>query len=262
MRLFVATLALALAAGTASASQLDLQPGEFTAGATQYRDFGAGKTLMENNGPIRHRRPWRDRDRDYDYGYRRRDPQYFATLGAGTFDPVNQPGNGLYVNGSLGSVLADQIDLGVQISWYHRSTGGEEFVREGDLPDGTHVTTVVRTQSIDTDLVPVMGTLRVRIPVSPSLQPYVGGSVGWEWLTVQGTDENGVDFSNDYDGFGAQLLGGLNLSVGHTTGLYGEAVWNASTPKAEFFDPAIGQTVREEVDFDGLAFHGGLRFMF
>ena len=266
MRIFVATLALALAAGSASASQLDLQPGPLSAGTaqyTQYNDLGASKTLLaSDNGPIRHRRPWRDRDRDYNESYRSRAPQYFATLGAGAFDPTNQPGQGLYLNGSVGSVLAEQIDLGLQMSWYHRSTGGDQFVREYDLPDGTHVSQVVSTQSIDTDLVPVMGSLRVRIPVSPGLQPYVGGAAGWEWLTVSGTDGSGVDFSNDYDGFGAQLFGGVNLNVGRTTGLYGEAVWNASTPKAEFFDPTIGQVVREEVDMDGLALHGGLRFMF
>jgi len=259
MRIWVATLALALTAGTASASRLDLSPGPLGAESVQYKDFGANKTLLESNGPIRHRRPWRDRDQDYG---RYQEATYYAMLGAGAFDPTNQPGNGLYVNGGIGSVLAEQIDLGVQLSWYHRSTGGETFVREGDLPDGTHVTTVVRTRSIDTDLVPLMGTLRVRIPVSPQLQPYVGGGVGWEWLTIQGTDEKGVDFRNDYDGFGAQLFGGVNLNVARGTGLYGEAVWNASTPKADFFDPAIGQTVREEVDFDGLALHGGLRLMF
>src|SRR3989442_13099675 len=178
MRIFVATLAFALAAGSASASQLDLRPGPLSAGTAQYSDFGAGKTLLECNGPIRHRRLWRDRDRDSDEGFRRREPQYFATLGAGTFDPANQPGRGLYVNGSVGSVLASDIDLGLQLSWYHRSTGGEEFVRGGDLPDGTHVTTVVQTQSIDTDLVPGMGTLPVRIPISPQIHPYVGGAAG------------------------------------------------------------------------------------
>jgi hypothetical protein len=262
MRIFVATLALALAAGSASASQLDLQPGPLS-GTAQYQDLGASKTLLASeNGPIRHRRPYRDRDRDYDRGSRYSEPQYFATLGGGAFDPTNQPGSGLYLNGTIGSVLAEQIDLGLQMSWYHRSTGGESFVREYDLPDGTHVSQVVSNQSIDTDLVPVMGMLRVRIPVSPGLQPYVGGSVGWEWLTVSGTDSSGFDFSNDYDGFGAQLFGGVNMNVGPSMGLYGEAVWNASTPKAEFFDPSIGQTVREEVDMDGLALHGGLRFMF
>ena len=259
MRIWVATLALALTAGTASASQLDLSPGPLGAGAVQYKDFGANKTLLESNGPIRHRRPWRDRDRDYG---RYQETSYYAMLGAGAFDPTNQPGNGLYVNGGIGSVLAEQIDLGVQLSWYHRSTGGDQFVREYDLPNGVHVRQVLTTQSINTDLVPLMGTLRVRIPVSPGLQPYVGGGVGWEWLTVSGTDNSGTDFSNDYDGFGAQLFGGVNLNVARGTGLYGEAVWNASTPKAEFFDPTIGQTIREEVDFDGLALHGGLRLMF
>jgi hypothetical protein len=106
-----------------------------------------------------------------------------------------------------------------------------------------------------------MGTVRVRIPVSPNLEPYVGGGIGWEFLTVAGTDSQG-DFQNDYDGFGAQLIGGLHMKVGDSAGLYGEGVWNSSTPKAEFFDATVGQVIREEVKYDGLAFHGGLRLMF
>lgn len=258
MRFLVATLALALVAGTASASVLDYRPGPIGSGAAQYQD--ANKTLLENNGPIRHRRPYRDRNPNYDYGYRSQ-PQYWAMLGAGTFDPSNQPGSGLYVNGGFGSVLAQQIDLGVQISLYHRSTGGEQFVSQGTLPGGTQVTEVRNTQSIDTDLVPIMGVLRVRIPASSQVEPYVGGAIGWEWLTVSGTDSLG-DFSNTYDGLGAQIFGGVNLKVGDQAGLYGEAVWNASTPKADFFDPAFGEVVREEANFDGIALHGGLRFTF
>jgi len=259
MRLFATMLALTLTASTASASQLDFQPGPLNAGAAQYQSQAANITLMfESNGPIR-RRPWGGRGR-YE-NYRSSEPMYWASLGAGTFDPSNQPGHGLYVTGGVGPVLADQIDLGLQISVYHRSTGGEQFVRNGTLPGGTQVTTVVNTQSIDTDLVPVMGVVRVRIPVSPQVQPYVGGGIGWEWLTVSGTDSLG-DFSNTYDALGAQLFGGLNLKVGDQAGLYGEAVWNSSTPKADFFDPQFGQVVREEANFDGLAFHGGLRFTF
>ncbi len=256
MRIAAVTLALAMTAGSAFASDLDLRATDLGSGLAYSTGQAQSATLLATSRPVRHRRY---RDREWG-GYR--EPEYYATLGAGAFDPANQPGNGLYLNGGLGAVLSDQIDLGVQISWYHRSTGGETFVREVDLPDGTHETQTLETQSIDTDLVPLMGTLRVRIPVSPQVEPYVGGGVGWEWLTIAGTDQDGFDFSNDYDGFGAQLFGGANLNVGRSTGLYGEAVWNSSTPKAEFFDPVIGQTVRAEVDYDGLAFHGGLRFMF
>src|SRR5436190_21394668 len=178
MRSFIAMVVLALAAGTASASQLDFTPSLLGSDPTPTQlqsSMDSKATFESSNGPIRHRRP-RDRYRDReDYGYRSQ-PEYFAMLGAGTFDPSNQPGNGLYVNAGLGSVLAEQLDLGVQISWYHRATGGDQFVREGNLPDGTHYRQVMTTQSIKTDLVPVMGTLRVRIPVTSQVQPYVGGA--------------------------------------------------------------------------------------
>jgi opacity protein-like surface antigen len=208
--------------------------------------------LERADRPIRHRRPGR--------GFSR--PEYFATIGGGAFDPSDQPGSGLYLNGAFGSVLADRLDLGLQLSWYHRSTGGSEFVQEYQDPAGNTRRDVIQLGDVNTDLVPVMATLRVRFPTSSSLEPYVGGSLGWEWLTIEGTDANGLSFSDDYDGFGAQALGGANIKLNPEVALYGEAVWNISTPSAEFYDPGLGAIIKEEVKFDGVGFHAGLRFRF
>ena len=204
--------------------------------------------------PIRHRRPG--------YGGGWRQPEYWASLGGGAFDPSDQPGSGLYLNGAFGSTLAERLDLGLQLSWYHRSVGGSQVVYTYQDPGGNTRTVVQEAGDVNTDLVPVMGTLRVRFPVTPQVEPYVGGSLGWEWLTIEGTDATGLTFSDDYDGFGAQLLGGVNVHASPDVAVYGEAVWNASTPKAEFFDPALNAIIKEEVKFDGVGFHAGLRFRF
>lgn len=205
--------------------------------------------------PIRHRRPG-------SYGYGGRRPEYFATFGGGAFDPSHQPGSGLYLNGAFGSTLVERLDLGLQLSWYHRSVGGSQVVYQYQDPAGNTRTVVVEAGDVNTDLVPVMGTLRVRFPVSSQVEPYVGGSLGWEWLTVEGTDLNGASFSDDYDGFGAQVLGGVNLYASPDVAVYGEAVWNASTPSAEFYDPSLNAIIKEQVDFDGVGFHAGLRLRF
>ena len=191
-----------------------------------------------------------------------RHPEYFATFGAGAFDPSNQPGSGLYMSGSFGSVLAKQVDLGLQLSWYHRSTNGGEFVSYGQLPDGTNVQTTISTQEVDSDLIPFMGIMRVKFPVSPGIAPYVGGGIGWEWLTVEGYDGQGYYFYNDYDGFGAQVFGGMSLEMSRQASVYGEAIYNFSTLEAEFYDPYYSTVVTEKTDFDGLGIHGGLRFRF
>ncbi|HEY7729076.1 MAG TPA: hypothetical protein VID50_11560 [Candidatus Eisenbacteria bacterium] len=208
--------------------------------------------LERADRPIRHRRPYA--------GWRR--PEYFATLGGGAFDPSSQPGSGLYLNGALGSSFAHRLDLGLQLSWYHRSTGGSQYIYQYKDPAGNTRRVVEEVGDVNTDLVPVMATLRVRYPVSRSVEPYIGGSIGWEWLTIEGTDANGIGFRDDYDGFGAQALGGLNLYVSPEIALYGEGVWNVSTPNAEFYDPSLNSIIKEEVDFDGVGFHAGLRFRF
>ena len=84
--------------------------------------------------------------------------------------------------------------------------------------------------------------------------------MGYEWLSVEGVDELGT-FSYDYDGFGAQVMGGLNLYASRNVGLYGEATYNWSSPDRTVFIGGVGE-VKEEIDMDGLAFHGGLRFRF
>ncbi|HEY6572174.1 MAG TPA: outer membrane beta-barrel protein, partial [Candidatus Eisenbacteria bacterium] len=208
-----------------------------------------------NAGPVRRRSPRYD-----GYGPR---PRTFATIGLGSFDPSDQPGSGLYFNGTFGTEFPNSpIDLGLQLSWYHRSTGGSQFITTFEDPAGNQGQRVVETSDISTDLVPIMAFLRVKFPTSPAIQPYVGAGIGWEWLLVEGTDSDGFSFSDSYDGFGAQFFGGMNFTLSPNSALYGEVLYNTSTVSADFFDPLFGVVVRDEIDMDGAAAHAGLRFRF
>jgi opacity protein-like surface antigen len=148
------------------------------------------------------------------------------------------------------------------LNWYHRSTGGSQVVSTYTDPAGNTGKRVVETSKVTTDLVPLMGFVRVRFPTSTAVKPYVGAGIGWEWLTVDGTDDQGFDFRDEYDGFGAQFFGGASFDVAPNVALYGEGVWNASTVKDQFYDPFYGGTVQDEVDMNGAAIHGGLKFRF
>jgi opacity protein-like surface antigen len=258
--------ALAGAPVPAAASPLDYQGLAFQSGAVPSSGssiFDTPAYAASSEYPVRHSRPrYRERDRDDYYDRDSYRPRYFGSLGAGNFDPDDQPGNGLWLNGELGTEVGDALDLGVRMNWYHRDTGQSQVILEYTDPAGNVGQRVIETSSVETNLVPLMAIARVRFPLSTEFQPYVGGGIGWEWLTVDGTDQDGFDFQDDYDGFGAQLFGGLNLGVSPNMGIYGEALWNKSTVSTEFFDPTFGGTVKDEIDIDGLAFHGGLRFRF
>ena len=220
--------------------------------------FASALELSSASGrPIRRRAP-----RSY-YEEERRDeytPRGFMTVGGGVFDPQDQPGGGFYGSLGLGSEIAPPLDLGFQVSWWHRDSDGEQVVLQYQLPDGSTVDQVIETESVDTDLIPLMGIARLRFPISPYFQPYVGGGAGYEWLSIEGVDELGP-FQYDYDGFGAQVMGGLNLYASKSVGIYGEATYNWSSPDRTVFINGVGE-VKEEIDMDGLAFHGGLRFRF
>jgi opacity protein-like surface antigen len=222
--------------------------------ADTYLRNGSESGFYASNHPIYRRRP-----RYEGYGPR---PRTFATIGIGSFDPSNQPGSGLFGSASVGTELQAPLDLGVSLNWYHRSTGGSQYVTTFTDPAGNTGTRVIQTDEITTDLVPLMAFLRVKFPVSPGVEPYVGAGAGWEWLHVEGVDQDGFSFADDYDGFGAQFFGGANFNVGPNTAVYGEVLYNASTPHADFFDPTFGTTVRDEIDMDGAAAHAGLRLRF
>jgi hypothetical protein len=178
------------------------------------------------------------------------------SIGGGIFDPSNQPGDGFYLNGTMEVEVVPNVDVGTLVGWYHRDAANGSGYYYTD-PAGN-----VRFvgEATDTDLIPWLFTLRVRVPMG-ALEPYVGGGLGYEWLTIDGSDPNGVLFHDDYGGFGMQAFGGANVRVSRSAALYGEAVWNESTVSAEFLDP-YGYLVHEEVNYDGLAVHAGLRFRF
>lgn len=254
--------ALAGAPVPAAASPLDYQGLAF-----QGVETGNGSPVLasasfasSSERPVYRRRP-RYRDRDRDRYYDNYTPHYFGSLGAGGFDPDDQPGNGLWVNAELGSEVGEALDLGVRVNWYHRESGQSQVITNFEDEAGNIGQRVIETSDVETNLVPLMAILRVRFPVTSEFQPYVGGGIGWEWLTVDGTDQDGFSFQDDYDGFGAQLFGGLNVGVSPNMALYGEALWNKSTVSAEFFDPTLGN-IKDEIDMDGLGIHGGLRFRF
>ena len=210
-----------------------------------------------SNRPIRRRAPrsYYEEDRKDEYT-----PRGFLTVGGGIFDPQTQPDGGFYGSVSLGSEIAPPLDLGVQFSWFHRGSDGEQVVFRYVDEGGNTVEQVVETESVDTDLLPLMGIVRLRFPISPYFQPYVGGGAGYEWLSVEGVDALGP-FSYNYDGFGAQAMGGLNIYASKSVGLYGEATYNWSSPDRTVFISGVGE-VKEEIAMDGLAIHGGLRFRF
>lgn len=205
----------------------------------------------ESGRPLKRRAPYEQRHAPYG----------FLNIGGGVFDPTSQPGDGFYGVMAVGTEATSVLDLGVQFSWYHRSQGAGDYSSSYVDPGG-NIVQQRTVQSVDTDLLPFMGIVRLRFPLSQGFQPYFGGGAGYEWLLVEGIDQDGFGFSNDYGGFGAQALAGLNISMSPQVGLYGEGVYNWTTVEAEFYDPYYGVVVAESVDYDGWAVHGGLKFRF
>ncbi len=215
--------------------------------------FGSAAGGSAAGRPLRRRAPG---------DYHRQAPYGFLTLGGGVFDPATQPGDGFYGVITGGTEVGPMLDLGISLSWYHRGSQGEGYTTTGVGPGGTIVQQTIQTSSVDSDLLPFMAIARVRLPITPYFQPYIGGGAGYEWLFIEGVDDQGYGFSYDYGGFGAQALAGLNIAASPSVSLYGEATYNFTTVEDEFYDPYWDVVVKESVEYNGIAYHGGLRFRF
>jgi len=213
-------------------------------------------TATAAEGPVRRSRPYNNPQQ----------PTGFLNISAGIYEPTNQPGDGFYGTLAGGAEVTKQVDVGILISWYHRSSNSGEVTTTVVGPGGIEIEQTIQADAFDTDLVPFMGFFRYRFPTSPKFQPYVGGGIGYEWLSItrEGVDPYGYGYTvgTDYGGFGGMALAGLNVVVTPTTSLYGEATYNWSTVTAEYFDPYYLISVQEAINMDGLGIQGGLKFRF
>jgi outer membrane protein W len=164
------------------------------------------------------------------------------------------------------------LDLGVQISWYHRSSNSGQYQTTYAGPGGTVVERTVLANAYDTDLMPLLAIARYRFaPPTDAVQPYVGGGIGYEWLWIstQGAvvyDPYGYPYYSEvgtsYGGFGGMALAGANFKITPTSAVYVEGEYNWSTVSADYYDPYYNVTVRESINMDGLGIQGGFRFRF
>ncbi len=159
-----ALFSFVIASPPAQASALDFQGTTFTSGASAARVtlLASDAELRSSSGPMRRRSPRYD-----GYGPRQRT---FATIGLGGYEPSDQPGNGIFFSGSVGTELQSPIDVGLSASWYHRSTGGSQFITTFEDPAGNTGQRVVDTSDISTDLVPLMAFVRVKFPSGSGLR--------------------------------------------------------------------------------------------
>ena len=180
----------------------------------------------------------------------------------GFYDSQDASSNDWTIGMKTTAHVAPNVLMGFSADYQRRDDAGREVTSQYVDPTGHVVTTTTTAVQNESSLWPLMATLEFHLPMG-SLDPYVGGGAGWEFLNVQAYDyTRGFAYSADYDGFGYQVFGGVRLPLGGRAKLSGEVYWNGATVDREFFDPYSGFYIEENISVDGFGGRGGLAFAF
>ena len=185
----------------------------------------------------------------------------WMTLRAGFFSGQDVSGDDFTMGLKNAWKVSPGVQAGLVVDWHMKSDATRTVEYRTFTVTGQPVNSQRVVYELQSDLVPLMGLVEFHVP-SGGVDPYVGASGGWEWLTVDALDSYGFPYHAHYDGPGYQVYGGVSLPVAPRMKFNAEGFWNGATVKDEYFNVATGQPVEERINMDGGGLRGGLSFAF
>jgi hypothetical protein len=199
-------------------------------------------------------------------------PETYTALKAGGYEldsrkaGADAPG-GVFVGFELGASPSPFVELGFSADWFHRREGREEIFLV-ETPYELPVEGVIELDGTSTDLVPLGGVARLRLPLSDGrFVPFLSGHLTYDILRLEyreadaGAGANGSAERSDYFlGFGKSVSIGLESKLDRSFGLIAEVGVHESRPEKDMTVNDV--PVRAEVDAGGGFARFGMRFAF
>jgi hypothetical protein len=185
----------------------------------------------------------------------------WVTLRAGFFSSEDVSSDDFTMGVKSAWRLSPEVQTGIVVDWHMKSDATRTVESRTYTATGQPVVSQRAVYEFQSDLVPLMGLVEFHLP-SGAIDPYLGASGGWEWLTVDALDPSGFAYHAHYDGPGYQVYGGMNFPVGPRMKFNVEGFWNGATVKDEYFNGATGRPVEERISLNGGGLRGGLGFAF
>jgi len=166
---------------------------------------------------------------------------YGIVKGGGMLLGGSGPSGG-YFGFEVGGTAARRFDVGFSVDWFHRQSRDVELLFETDHGFEPPIRGEVTTYESSTDFVPLGMTLRLRMPLANrSIVPFVSGTLAYEILHMEFFERDGtldpfeavLGNSETLLGFGWQVAGGVELAVGPSLGIFGEAGMHRSEPSRQ-----------------------------
>ena len=180
---------------------------------------------------------------------------------------------------SLGLYSPPEIESGLNIGYgYYRyidemvsaGVGLDAFwtnykkVSSVGIADTTGLGQTITTQQVEVDmtsyLLPLMGTVRVILPIELGLfSPYTNVSLGWNILFNNETNYvTGEQTFRFFNGFGWGLGVGASLGLGEKSSFGIETYYRSAKMKANVDETELGLPIYDELDMTGFGFQIGL----
>ena len=189
-------------------------------------------------------------------------PVGWVTLRSGFFDGDYVPKDDFLAGFKMTGRVGDALQMGISTDWQYHSETGVEWVGQYIGPGGVPVGVTTTRYESSSHLIPILGVVELR-PDFGGVQPYIGAGVGYEVLVVEVRDYYyGVEYEDDYGGFGWQPYGGLGVTLGRNLQFVAEGYWNFSTVERTVRDLETGYLVEQRLDVDGAGLRFGLAFGF
>ena len=196
------------------------------------------------------------------YGSQRE--SYLALKGGGLRVGEDSATDGLFLGFEVGGSLQNVFEIGFSADYYYRSTDNVLVLSQANFENLP--LQVVESDHTSAHLLPLGVTLRLRLPVSETVSPFVSTTLSYEMLFLENVGGGGTGdplrdaLAEDetFTGFGWQAAAGLGIRLAPAVGLFGEAGYHWGSPSQGFL--IQGVPVDLKVDMDGAFVRGGLRF--
>jgi hypothetical protein len=149
---------------------------------------------------------------------------------------------GSYFGLEVGQTLAERVDFGFSLDWFHRSDRDMAVLFETDHGFQPPLRGEITRFESSSDFVPLGFTLRLRMPLAnPAIVPFVSGTLSYEILHLDffardfppGPYDALLGNSQTLMGFGWQVAGGVEIALAPGVGLFGEAGLHHSDPSRQ-----------------------------
>jgi hypothetical protein len=178
-------------------------------------------------------------------------------LHGGVFSPIEVNAPSPTIGLRLSKFVGSHLQAGVLTGWTFERK--DRTQNTSTLPGTAPQLLLAR---LDGHLVPAMGFLQVNITQKSWLHPYFGVGVGYEWLTIEGTNyETQETGTMTFDNIAWEGWAGMGFRLGKDLRIDGELFYHGASLERDVTDDT-GETWKEIVNLNGVGARFGIDIIF